>query len=125
MTKNYWLLLMGFMIIAIAISGLVWWGESAPSNLDGFAACLKEKGATFYGAFWCPHCQNQKSLFGRSARLLPYVECSNPDGNGQNAVCNEKKIAGYPTWEYADGVRETGEISLARLSEKTGCILPQ
>jgi len=95
-----------------------------PGRLDAFALCLKEKNATFYGAFWCTHCQSQKALFGKSQKLLPYVECSTPDGQGQIAACQEKQIEGYPTWEFADGSRETGEVSLQRLSEKTGCQLP-
>src|SRR5262245_50308877 len=74
-----------------------------PGTYDAFAQCLKDKGAVFYGAFWCPHCQAQKKLFGSSASLLPYVECSTLDGNAQTAVCTDKKIASYPTWEFADG----------------------
>src|SRR3989344_7884917 len=89
-------------------------------KLDSFAKCLGEKGAIFYGAFWCPHCQNQKAMFGGSAKLLPYVECSTPDRKGQLDVCKEKQIEGYPTWIYADGTRESGEIPLARLAEKIG-----
>lgn len=96
-----------------------------PGQLDAFAQCLKEKGAIFYGTFWCPHCQNQKALFGKSAKLLPYVECSTPDGRNQLQICKDKNIEGYPTWEFSDGSRESGEVSLNRLSEKTGCLLPQ
>ncbi len=95
------------------------------SNLDGFAHCLKEKGATFYGAFWCPHCQNQKKLFGSAQQYLPYVECSTPDGQNQLQVCIEKNIQSYPTWEFSDGSRETGELSLEGLADKTGCNLPE
>lgn len=40
--------------------------NSKPGKLDTFAQCLKEKDSTFYGAFWCPHCQNQKAMFGKS-----------------------------------------------------------
>ncbi len=99
--------------------------NSKPGKLDEFAQCLKDKGAVFYGAFWCPHCQNQKAMFGKSQTLLPYVECSTPDGKGQLAVCQEKKITGYPTWEFGDGSRESGEISFEKLAEKTGCQQPQ
>ncbi|MCX6753767.1 MAG: hypothetical protein NTV03_01795 [Candidatus Nomurabacteria bacterium] len=35
--------------------------SAPPSKLDGFAQCLKTGGAEFYGAFWCPHCQEQKA----------------------------------------------------------------
>src|SRR3989338_6132284 len=93
-----------------------------PGKYDAFAQCLTDKGAIFYGAFWCPHCQAQKKLFGTSAKLLPYVECSTLDGNGQTPECIEKKVASYPTWEFADLSRLTGEIPLAQLAEKTSCV---
>ena len=112
------------LAVAIGIYFLVS-ANSKPGKLDEFTQCLKDKGAVFYGAFWCPHCQNQKAMFGKSAKLLPYTECSTPNGKDQLAVCKEKNITGYPTWEFADGSRESGEISLQKLSEKTGCQLPQ
>lgn len=115
-------------IIGIIVIAGIWWFisyQATPGKFDTFAQCLKDKGTVFYGAFWCPHCQNQKTMFGKSAKLLPYVECSTPDGKGQLAVCQEKKIEGYPTWEFTDGSRESGEVSLDRLSEKTGCPLTQ
>ncbi len=112
------------LAVAIGIYFLVS-ANSKPGKLDEFTQCLKDKGAVFYGAFWCPHCQNQKAMFGKSAKLLPYTECSTPDGKDRLAVCKEKNITGYPTWEFADGSRESGEISLQKLSEKTGCQLPQ
>ena len=70
-------------------------------------------------------CQAQKKLFGSSVKLLPYAECSTPDANAQTQICIDKKIASYPTWEFADGSRLTGEIPLAQLAEKTSCVLPQ
>lgn len=98
--------------------------DTTPGKLDSFAQCLKDKGAVFYGAFWCPHCQNQKAMFGKSVTLLPYVECSTPDGKSQFPICKEKNIEGYPTWIFADGSRLTGEVALETLAEKTGCALP-
>lgn len=111
------------MVVVGGIAFLVK-ANAKPGELDGFATCLKDKGAIFYGAFWCPHCQNQKEMFGKSQKLLPYVECSTPDGNGQLPVCQEKQIGGYPTWEFTDGSRTSGETPLKTLSEKTGCPLP-
>jgi thiol-disulfide isomerase/thioredoxin len=95
--------------------------QTAP--YDTFAQCLKDQGAVFYGAFWAPHSQSQKNLFGSSARLLPYVECSTPD-SGQTTSCEEKGIAAYPTWEFIDGTQLLGEISLQQLANKTSCVLP-
>lgn len=100
-------------------------GCGVQGRLDGFAQCLNDRGAVFYGAYWCSHCENQKKLFGSSAKLLPYVECSTPNGQSQLQRCAEKNIEGYPTWEFANGSRESGELSLARLAEKTGCTLPE
>jgi hypothetical protein len=124
MRKERVLIVAVTLLVLAGILGIAYWQNSAPGTLDAFAQCLKEKGATFYGAFWCPHCQNQKKMFGRSAKLLPYVECSTPNGRGQLPLCDEKKITGYPTWEFSDGAREGGEVPLSKLAEKTGCALP-
>ncbi|MFA6177899.1 MAG: hypothetical protein WC694_03360 [Candidatus Paceibacterota bacterium] len=96
-----------------------------PGKYDGFATCLKDKGAVFYGAFWCAHCQEQKKLFGVSQKLLPYVECSTANGQGQTQICIDKKITSYPTWTFADGTILNGEIPLQQLADKTSCVLPQ
>ena len=114
-------------ISILVIAGVVWliMSPTKPGKLDAFASCIKESGATYYGAFWCPNCKNQEALFGRSARLLPRVECSTPDGSGQLKVCQDADIKGYPTWDFANGTRESGTLSLERLSEATGCLLPE
>ena len=111
-----------FIFVLVIIFGYYFWSLNQPSNLDSFALCLKEKGIEFYGAWWCPHCQNQKKLFGNSAKLLPYVECfAEPDTQNQLQVCKEKNITGYPTWKFADGTELNGEVSIEQLSDKTGC----
>jgi len=112
------------ILVTVGIYGAASY-DSAPGTLDGFAQCIKDSGTTFYGAFWCPHCQNQKAMFGKSAKLLPYVECSTPDGQGQLQVCTDKEVKGYPTWIFADGSQLSGEVELKTLAEKTGCVLPQ
>jgi thiol-disulfide isomerase/thioredoxin len=114
---------MGLAATAIIVLGVQ--SYSQPGKYDQFAQCLTDKGAKFYGAFWCPHCQAQKRLFGKSAKLLPYVECSTPDGKGKLAVCKDNGVEGYPTWEFADGTRKTGEVPLAELAITTSCPLPE
>jgi hypothetical protein len=99
--------------------------SSGPGRYDTFAVCLKDKGAVFYGAFWCSHCQNTKKMFGSSQRLLPYLECSTPDGRSQVQACADKNITSYPTWEFADGSRLLGEVTFEQLAEKTSCQLPE
>lgn len=100
-------------------------GAAAPEALADLATCLTESGAKFYGAFWCPHCQDQKRDFGSAVKDVPYVECSTPDGSGQTEECAAAGITGYPTWVFADGVRLSGYLSLNTLAERTGCPAPE
>lgn len=123
--NKYIYMLVGLLFLAGV--AFVIMAPAKPGKLDQFATCLKDKGTLFYGAFWCPHCQNQKTLFGRSAKLLPYVECSTPDGQGQLQTCKDANIVTYPTWQFNASTtdRLTGEITLATLAEKTSCVLPE
>ncbi len=116
-----------FVAVAVIIAGLVYWSyyeANKPSIYGEFAQCIADSGAKFYGAFWCTHCQSQKKMFGSAAKLLPYIECSAPDAKSLFPICTEKKIESFPTWDFADGSRQTGEMQLSALAEKTGCVLP-
>lgn len=110
------------LLILIGIGYLILSFIFSTGKYDTFAQCISDSGAKFYGAYWCPHCQDEKSLFGKSAKKLPYIECSLPNRGGQNALCNTSKIESYPTWEFADGSR-SNYLTLTQLSEKTGCPL--
>jgi thiol-disulfide isomerase/thioredoxin len=114
------------ILVLVIVGGIVGtriWSANQPGQYDAFAQCIADAGATFFGAFWCPHCQEQKRMFGNSERLLPYVECSTPDGQNQTQICIDEGIRTYPTWEFADGSRMEGVTELAELAEKTGCEL--
>jgi len=84
------------------------------------AEALSASGAKFYGATWCPHCQDQKKLFGAAARRLPYVECS-PNGPRapQATACVAEDIKGYPTW-IVNGNRYQRMLSVAQLGRMVG-----
>ena len=97
--------------------------EQGPGQYDEFAKCLSNEGTKVYGAYWCPHCKDQKELFGNSWQYIEYIECSLPAGAGQKQVCKDAGINAYPTWEFKDGERRTGELSFEELSEKTNCEL--
>ena len=91
-----------------------------PSTETGFegalARHLREQGAVMYGAYWCPHCQEQKVLFGDAAKDLPYVEC---DPNGMNArpdLCEKAGVKSFPTWVLG-GNRREGVQSLQALAD--------
>jgi thiol-disulfide isomerase/thioredoxin len=94
-----------------------------PESVQKLAACIKASGAKFYGAFWCPHCNDQKDMFGDAKKELPYIECSTPDGRGENPVCAAAKITGYPTWVFADGTSQPGALSFEELAQRTGCTI--
>lgn len=98
---------------------------SQPGKYDALAACVAESDAKFYGTFWCPYCNEQKRLFGRSSDLLPYVECSPPNRQGQYEVCTEAGVTLYPTWTFADGTTQEGVLTPEELAERTSCTLPE
>jgi len=88
--------------------------------LKALAVHLRDSGARFYGAYWCPTCQKQKALFEASVERLPYVECT-PDGrNGvRNFDCVSNDIKDYPTW-IINGRRHTGLIPVDGLAALSG-----
>ena len=93
--------------------------ESGPAQI-ALAEHLTASGAKVYTAYWCPHCHEQKELFGRQAsEKLTVIECA-PDGrNSQRELCEAKKIEGYPTWEI-NGQLDSGAKPLAKLAEASG-----
>ncbi|MAF80198.1 hypothetical protein CL629_03915 [bacterium] len=117
----------GLLIIAfLVIVGLLVGQRFLPGKLDAFAQCLKDEDVTYYGAYWCPNCQNQNQMFGNSKKHLEYVECGVRGAQNQQAAeCNEADIEAYPTWEFSDGERVTGVQDVRFLAEKTGCELPE
>lgn len=124
MKKQYVYALIAVIVFVGLPMGYWAWYMGQPGKYDQFATCLADSGAKFYGAFWCPHCQEQKAMFEKSEKLLPYIECSQPSGQGQLQTCIDADIKTYPTWEFADGSRLTGTQQFATLAEKTSCALP-
>jgi uncharacterized membrane protein/glutaredoxin len=108
----------GVLVLHLHYAG--YWG-SAPGPEDPWVRSLAEhltkNNAKFYGASWCPHCNEQKNLFGSSVKRIPYVECS-PGGPRapQAQDCKDKNIQSYPTW-IINGQRLTGVQSLDALAQ--------
>ena len=94
------------------------------SRMDAFARCLGEKGAKMYGAYWCPHCADQKEMFGPSFKYAPYVECGVKGSRNEAQVCTDAGVKRFPTWVFADGARVEGAHPLEFLAEATGCTAP-
>jgi uncharacterized membrane protein len=93
---------------------------SGPAEI-ALAKHLDGIGATMYGAWWCPHCHDQKVVFGaEAAELIPYVECAEDGKNAQPRLCRaEPQVTGFPTWQI-NGEFYPGAQSLERLAELSG-----
>jgi uncharacterized membrane protein/glutaredoxin len=93
---------------------------------------LNQSGAVMYGAYWCPHCCEQKRLFGKSAmKEFNYVECAPGGKDAKPEVCKQEldlaakqfgDKVGFPTWKvngkYISGTKKLDE--LAKLSDYKG-----
>ena len=93
--------------------------ESSPATL-ALAEHLTGSGAVMYSAYWCPHCHEQKELFGKEASdKLKVVECAADGQNNQADLCRSKGLQGFPSWEI-NGSIESGVASLETLAERSG-----
>jgi hypothetical protein len=116
-----------FAVLVVAVFGGVYYlANRSQHKYDAFAHCLTDRGVKMYGAWWCPHCQEQKEEFGASFEFVPYTECGvKGDLKGQNPVCKQEGIQHFPTWQFPPtGERVERVFSLEALSDKTGCPLP-
>ena len=115
------LLIFAIAALALLISSCS--SGASSQQLDTLAKCLGENNVIMYGAYWCPHCTNQKEMFGDSFQYITYIECSLPNKAGRTQQCTDAGIKAYPTWEFKDGTRIEGEMTVHQLSKKTGCRL--
>ena len=116
------------IIIILIVIGIVAWSASGYfvedenggndlTDLDKFAKCLTERGATIYVIKTCSACNSQKKMFGDSLNYINLVECTE-----NQHLCQEKGISRVPTW-IINGLPYVGVQSFERLSELTGCSL--
>lgn len=116
------IIIFGFVISLSAITFFLVKAVSSPGKFDDLARCLNDKGIKMYGAWWCPHCKNQKDMFGKSFKYINYVECAVPDSRqGQTRECQDAGIEGYPTWVFPDGRIVQGEVKPEKFSDITNC----
>ena len=111
-------------IVVVFLVGMLIANQGGP-ELTPLANCITDAGATMYGAYWCPHCAEQKKLFGKEGfESVDYVECATggpKDVPANPALCKEKDVGTYPTWIFGDNSRLTGTQPLALLAQRTGC----
>jgi len=129
----------GFIVtVAVLLAGLIWSSSVDPSNKDisnniqgmppaviaisspekiKLAEHLTKEGAVMYNAYWCPHCHDQKEMFGKEAtEKLNLVECAKDGFNNKRELCEAKGITGFPSWEI-NGSIDSGVKSLEELAE--------
>jgi hypothetical protein len=118
------IIIIAVVAVVAAIVGVVKYRSY--HQYDAFAKCLKDRGLVMYGAYWCPHCSEQKELFLGAVKYLPYQECG-VQGNTsvESQVCKDAGIKRFPTWQFPPtGERQEGNLSLEALSDRSGCPLP-
>lgn len=87
------------LLAALQLSAMGLLERREDPRLRALAEHLARSQVKFYGASWCPACNEQKGAFGAAARHLPYVECSPNGRNGGVAFeCISAGVGGYPTW---------------------------
>jgi len=131
------------LIIAftVLIGGLIWSNQVDPARANeinlsnekvspqittvsslekiNFAKYLNDNNIVMYSAYWCPHCNDQKQLFGKKAvEELIVVECAKDGKNNQYKLCQTKGIEGFPSWEINNQIY-SGTMSLNELAEMT------
>jgi uncharacterized membrane protein len=122
-----WLLkTVGAALVAVVVLHLHYAGILGPAaraespRLRALAEHLTKTNAKFYGAFWCPHCKDQKELFGPSADRLPYIECTPAGPRGPMAAeCQAANITSFPTW-IINGRRYEGTLTSTELADHSG-----
>lgn len=120
-TKNTFLY-GGIVVLLAAVYYAGWYHKN--HKYDTFAQCLATKQVKMYGLYWCPHCLEQKAMFGQSFHYVPYVECAI---KGSSELAPECKVAGaklFPSWQFGMDPPKEGILSMEALSDRTGCGLP-
>jgi glutaredoxin len=103
--------LMILTVIVSACSSI----PSTPGEYDALAECLTANGATMFGTEWCPHCKDQKAMFGTAFKLINYVDCDKYRND-----CIAAGVEGYPTWKI-NNTLYSGTQNLYILASKSGC----
>jgi len=112
----------GILVLFAAAYSAGWYYKN--HKYDKFAQCLATKQAKMYGLYWCPHCIEQKEMFGKSFQYVPYVECAIKGSHEMQDVCKVAGVKLFPSWQFGMDPPKQGVLSLEALSDKTGCSLP-
>src|SRR6266567_9575720 len=108
-------------IVLILLAGAFLGGRYYRNHkYDSFARCLASKQAKMYGLYWCPHCIEQKEMFGEAFHYVPYVECAIKGSSEMAAACKIAGVKLFPSWQFGQEPPKEGVLSMEALSDKTG-----
>lgn len=114
-----------YAVIIVLFAGAYYAGWYHKNHkYDAFAKCLTSHQAKMYGLYWCPHCAEQKAMFGESFHNVTYVECAIPGSSELAPACKMAGVKLFPSWQFGTDAPKEGVLSLEALSDKTGCSLP-
>ena len=112
------------ILFAAALLGGRYFRHYRNHKYDSFAQCLASKQTKMYGLYYCPHCLDQKEMFGESFHYVPYVECAIKGSSDEASECKVAGVKLFPSWQFGTEPPKEGVLSLEALSDKTGCALP-
>ncbi|HEY6769538.1 MAG TPA: hypothetical protein VI386_32750 [Candidatus Sulfotelmatobacter sp.] len=116
-----WIVAVVILFAAVYYAG--WYKKN--HRYDAFAKCVASKQARMYGLYWCPHCADQKEMFGASFRYIPYEECAVKDSPHElTPACKAVGVKLFPSWKFGNNPPKEGVLSFEELRDKTGCSLP-
>ncbi|HRD41381.1 MAG TPA: vitamin K epoxide reductase family protein [Prochlorococcaceae cyanobacterium AMR_MDS_5431] len=103
--------------------------RTSTSSKIALAEYLSQSDITLYSVYWCPHCHDQKELFGREAAgRLRIIECGIEGENNQHSNCLKEGITGFPSWDFKNKLShaplQSGIKSLNQLAELSGYMKP-
>jgi hypothetical protein len=113
------------VVVLVLLAGAYYAGRRYHTHkYDSFAKCLSAKQAKMYGLYWCPHCADQKHMFGESFQYVPYVECAIRGSHELATECKAVGVKLFPSWQFGTDPPKEGVLTLQELSDKSGCKLP-
>lgn len=126
MKEQKWII--GIVVGIMAMAGIFFSLSSAKPSIElakevpltPFGQYLKDNGVKFYGASWCPHCQNMKKELGDGTWQAVYIECAPKGTNNLTKECEDAKIEAFPTFVLKDGTTKTGEMPIKDFKDFVG-----
>lgn len=118
---SHYLKLSGAVFITLTLLTACNNGPKEPGKYADVAQCLTEKGVIMYGAYWCPHCQEQKQDFGDDVQFITYQECDDSGEDGDHKACLDAGVTSYPTWHFPGQGNLVGKSPIFVLAKLANC----